>query len=628
MENSSETVTSAIDFLKLAVGIFGGVFAGLIVAFIVTVTLRAISYNKEILRLTVVKARTAAYIFSAFLGAMTGFEYATYTLDAHKPRWVETADHVLLICLILSATWICMRLVSVVEDIVYHYSNSHNAGRGMRFATQAQIMSRVGQAIVFACGIAGVVLTFPQARLITGSLLASAGVVSIVAGMAAQSSLSNMFAGLQIAISDSLRVGDIVVVVNNGISTQVTVEEITLTYVVVRIWDDRRIIIPSIKFTQNSFENWTRRAASLMGTIEMQLDWSAPVNAFRRHVEKLLNSTDLWDARSYNVQVTDSNENKMTLRVSVSAKNAGDLWDLKCYLRENLITWIREEHPDAIPKLRLSIENNQNINNHNSPQQRVSSQTNIITAKENEKIEKFPVDTLEKNKRIKTQIKETKETPKNDSSKNKDDNKTSKEKNKKKIRRKSINAKREKARIAHLHDMEQTQVLSDEEIENQFIAMSQLNKDIKSELEDDTETSLAVERLYSGSPENEERAKIFDGPGADVIEEREKTAMMNLQDIHDSENNNEQNNNKAEKDEKDNTKFEKNKNNVKDENLDIPSIATTQNIQIVTENSNTTEDTTTINMPESENTSNKKSPTPQENKQENINKQPQKEENR
>ena len=177
--------------------------------------------------------------------------------------------------------------------------------------------------------------------------------------------------------------------------------------------------------------------------------------------------------------------------------------------------------------------------------------------------------------------------------------------------------------------MEQTQVLSDEEIENQFIAMSQLNKDIKSELEDDTETSLAVERLYSGSPENEERAKIFDGPGADVIEEREKTAMMNLQDIHDSENNTEQNNNnKTEKDEKDNTKFEKNKNNVKDENLDIPSIATTQNIQIVTENSNTTEDTTKINMPESENTSNKKSPTPQENKQENINKQPQKEENR
>lgn len=507
LQENTSTVQDAIDILNLLLAVTAGIIAGIILTFIWTVILRTIGARHEVLRIVLLKTRVSVYVMMAIFGGGVGYYYALDKIDDHtKPVWASPVSHGLLIAIIIAATVVCLQLVGSSEDIAKHYSKDSAGERAQRVATQAQILRRIGQAVVIVCGVVGVILTFPQAWVITGSVLASAGVISIVAGMAAQSSLSNMFAGLQIAISDSLRVGDIVVVNNNGVSAQATIEEITLTYVVVRIWDDRRIIIPSTQFTQNSFENWTRRAATLLGTVEIEVDWSASVQAFRNQVDKLLNSTDLWDGRSVNVQVINVIQNRMVVRVAVSARNAGDLWDLRCYLREHLIEWLRTEAPYAIPRTSVVINQNQSLEN-------IEEKT-VEVEKEITKDQKFLVETGEKQRR------------KNRKSEDKESG----------VERTPIKARRKikQAIDQKMQALEKTVVMSAEQISDQLMTVGQIAQ-LRKNLDDNTDKTqdeesqnhdLSMERLYSGSPENEERAKIFEGPGQDVIEEREKTAQM------------------------------------------------------------------------------------------------------
>nr|WP_231980650.1 mechanosensitive ion channel domain-containing protein [Tessaracoccus coleopterorum] len=200
-------------------------------------------------------------------------------------------------------------------------------------------------AVVWMCALAGALLTFPSFRTVGTSLIASAGLLSIVAGLAVQSSLSNIFAGMQIAFSDALRVGDLVVFNEQTGS----VEEITLTYVVVRTWDDRRWIVPSSHFTTQPFENWTRREPRLLGTVEFDLDWLAPVEAMRVELVRLVRASDLWDGRSAALQVTESTGGHVRLRAVVSAATSGELWDLRCYVREEMIHWVQEHAVYALP---------------------------------------------------------------------------------------------------------------------------------------------------------------------------------------------------------------------------------------------------------------------------------------
>ncbi len=527
--------TTAVDLIALSMWMLAGIVAGVLLTFIVTVILRMFSHKHEILGLAIARVRVSAYIFMVFMGAGVGFEYALDDLRSlpRPPKWVLTSEHVLIILVILSATLVGIRLVSVVEDIARHFSHNSKGGRGMRVVTQTQILSRIIQAVVVVCGATGIIVTFPQARLIAGSLLASAGVLSIVAGMASQSSLSNMFAGMQIAISDSLRVGDIVVVDNNGQQTQATIEEITLTYIVLRIWDDRRIIMPSIKFTQNSFENWTRRAATLMGTVEIALDWSVSVGAFRRQVDKLLTSTDLWDGRSFSVQVTDVTENKLTIRVSISARNAGDLWDLRCYLREHLVEWVLAEQPNAVPKTNIVMANTHKLAEHEEALPLLEAEITELEEAEildivEEVEDKFLVDTQDKITRKAESESKTK-AQQNDSLDDDEKHGKTKPSTRTSVKDKS---KQEKAEQARISDLEETQIMTTSQIKEQLISLAEIQTSLEED-EEELETSIAMERLYSGSPENEERAKIFEGPGEEVIEEREKTAQMHTRDLDD-----------------------------------------------------------------------------------------------
>ena len=194
-------------------------------------------------------------------------------------------------------------------------------------------------------------MTFPAARAAGASVLASAGIVAAIAAFAAQALLGNVFAGLQLAFGGALRLDDVVIAED----TWARVEEITLTYVVLRVWDDRRLIVPSSYFTTKPFENWTRTGAALLGTVEIDLDWSAPFDRMRAELDRVLTATPLWDGRVGLLQVTDAVGAFVRVRALVSAIDAPTLFDLRCHVRERLIGWLRQHHPDALPAAWRSV---------------------------------------------------------------------------------------------------------------------------------------------------------------------------------------------------------------------------------------------------------------------------------
>jgi hypothetical protein len=221
--------------------------------------------------------------------------------------------------------------------------------RARRLRTQVILARRIGVALIVIVALGVAMLTFPAIQALGAGLLASAGVISIVAGLAAQTSLVNVFAGIQLAFTDAIRVDDVVVVQKEW----GRIEEITLTYVVVHIWDDRRMILPSTYFTTTPFENWTRRQSEVMGTVEFDLDWRAPVEDMRAELKRVLASTELWDKRVGILQITDATAGFVRVRILVSAADSATLFDLRCLIREELVLFLQQEHPTALPHVRL-----------------------------------------------------------------------------------------------------------------------------------------------------------------------------------------------------------------------------------------------------------------------------------
>jgi len=194
-------------------------------------------------------------------------------------------------------------------------------------------------------------LTFDGVRAIGASLLASAGVASIVAGLAAQSTLANVFAGVQLAFSDAIRVDDVVVAEGEWGKIQ----EITLTYVVVRTWDDRRLVMPSTYFTTTPFQNWTRTSSELLGAVEFDLDWRVSPSEMRQKLDEVLEKTDLWDGRAKVLQVTDAVGGFVRIRILVTAADAPTLFDLRCLVREQMVEWLHTKDENALPITRVQM---------------------------------------------------------------------------------------------------------------------------------------------------------------------------------------------------------------------------------------------------------------------------------
>ena len=346
-------MATTIDITLLILGPLVGAFVGIVLSVLLSALARKALSKAATASSILARVRRPGHFTFAAWGAWAGLGIAL--VNPHLSDWNGTSIttflmHVLLIVALACLTWMAYAAAWVFEDAAKARQDS-DQGRSRRFETQAQVLRRLTQSIVVVVGVVAIIGTFEVARQAMTTVLASAGVISVIAGLAAQQTLGNVFAGLQLAFTDAIRVGDVVVAGDKHETG--SVEEITLSYVVVRIWDERRLIIPCRYFTQTPFENWTRRAAAQLGTVELKLDWSAPMTLIRAKVEQLLTATDLWDGRTWGVQITDSDEYTVTVRVLVSAKNSGHLSDLRAYLREQIIAWIVTEEPWARPAQRI-----------------------------------------------------------------------------------------------------------------------------------------------------------------------------------------------------------------------------------------------------------------------------------
>lgn len=277
--------------------------------------------------------------------------------------WRGWLDHTLLIVLIGTVTWVVTTLIVVAERQAIARFAGGDAGltdadrHRRKIRTQVTVLRRLVIAVVVVLGGAAALMTFPSFSDIGKTLFASAGVLSVVAGLAAQTSLGAAFAGIQIAFSDAIRVGDVVVLEDEW----GRIEEITLTYVVVHLWDERRLVLPCTYFTTTPFQNWTRNATELLGTAELDVDFTVPFDAMRAEMDRLLQANPLWDKRVGVLQVTDAVDGYVRVRMLVSASNAGALFDLRCDVREGMVEWLQRAHPGALPRRRLAHESDRRL---------------------------------------------------------------------------------------------------------------------------------------------------------------------------------------------------------------------------------------------------------------------------
>ncbi|MCW2944924.1 MAG: Small-conductance mechanosensitive channel-like protein [Actinoallomurus sp.] len=264
--------------------------------------------------------------------------------------------HILSLTVIGSVTWLLVQATYAGTDVAIHHLMTIEGERNVRarrIGTQVLLLRRMSAVIIVVIAAASMLVTFPVVRAVGTGLFASAGVAGIVAGIAAQSTLSNVFAGLQLAFSDALRIDDVVVVD----AQWGRIEELTLTYVVLRLWDERRLVLPVSYFVHNSFENWTRHSTRVIGTVLLHVDWSVPVDELRAELYGILREHPLWDQKDWVLQVTDVLPNGMIqLRALMSAADSASAFDLRCDVRERLVAYIRDEHPSALPRFRADLD--------------------------------------------------------------------------------------------------------------------------------------------------------------------------------------------------------------------------------------------------------------------------------
>jgi small-conductance mechanosensitive channel len=262
--------------------------------------------------------------------------------------------HAVGVALILCFTWLAVASVTALADVVT-LLNPSRAGDDLharRLQTQADVFSRVLNALIVVIGLSLALVTFPEVRRVGATLLASAGVVGIVAGLAAQPVLGNAFAGLQIAFTQPIRIGDEVVIKDEFGK----VEEITTSFVVVALWDERRMVLPIKWFIENPFQNWTRRTAQIMGTVELWTDFGMPLEPLRAELERLCKTDPAWDGRVATVAVTDSNERAMKVRLLVSSPSSGENSDLRMRLREAVLAFLHREYREYLPRLHARVD--------------------------------------------------------------------------------------------------------------------------------------------------------------------------------------------------------------------------------------------------------------------------------
>lgn len=254
--------------------------------------------------------------------------------------------------LIIAFGWIMLKSINVLEDIAYYYYEEERGDRWRerRVRTQLQFIQRILGVVIFILVFGSVLLTFSEVREVGATLLTSAGVAGIIIGIAAQKSPANFLAGLQIAITQPIKIDDAVIVEGEWGN----IEEITLTYVVVRIWDKRRLILPITYFIEKPFQNWTRTSSELVGAILLYVDYRVPLDRLREQLTKILAEEQLWDEQTNVIQVVDTTEKALVIRVLVSSTDASNTWALRCQVREKLVQYLQQHHPESLPQIRMN----------------------------------------------------------------------------------------------------------------------------------------------------------------------------------------------------------------------------------------------------------------------------------
>ncbi len=250
-------------------------------------------------------------------------------------------------------SWLLISTVFVLEDFVVRRFevNVKDNLRARKVHTQFRVLKRIAIITVSLVALASMLMTFPKVRQLGTTILASAGIIGIVVGMAAQRTIGAFIAGLQIAFTQPIRVDDVVIVENEW----GRIEEITLTYVVVRIWDLRRLIVPITYFIEKPFQNWTRVTADILGTVFLYVDYAVPIDSVREELHRVLKESQLWDGKVCVLQVTNTSERTIELRALMSASDASAAWGLRCEVREKLIEFLKTKYPQALPRLRAEL---------------------------------------------------------------------------------------------------------------------------------------------------------------------------------------------------------------------------------------------------------------------------------
>jgi small-conductance mechanosensitive channel len=265
----------------------------------------------------------------------------------------SVARRLLSVLLILTVGLLAVKVVQLGRDLILkrYDINSKDNLKARAIHTQMKMLVKIAVIVIVIISGASCLMIFDNVRQLGTSILASAGVIGIIIGFAAQRSIAALLAGLQLAITQPIRIDDVVIVE----AEWGQIEEITLTYVVVRIWDLRRLVVPTSYFLEKSFQNWTRTSADLLGTVMIYADYRLPVDAVREHLGQIVKDHALWDGKVWRLHVTNATDRSIELRALVSAANSGDAWELRCDIRETLLAFLQTHYPECLPRVRAEI---------------------------------------------------------------------------------------------------------------------------------------------------------------------------------------------------------------------------------------------------------------------------------
>ncbi|WP_378188383.1 mechanosensitive ion channel family protein [Aquimarina sp. W85] len=342
--------------LQLAKQIAIGIIILLVIFFLLQFLLQKIGKNSNsIFPVRFAKRiKIPLFLFLLATGVRLGL------VSQHIPEdYFDYIKSISTVLYIIAITWgLIVTIKTIKHRVIRHYDlSASNNLHARKIYTQFNILERIiiFVIILFSIGIA--LMSFDSIRSIGVSMLTSAGVAGIIIGFSAQKALGTLLAGIQIAFTQPIRIDDVVIVEGEW----GTIEEITLTYVVIRIWDKRRLVVPTTYFIENSFQNWTRSSTDLLGTVYIYTDYHIDIEALRTELKRIVDNTPLWDKNVQNIQVTNTTKEAVEIRALMSAKNSSDTWDLRVHVREKLILFLQKHHAESIPRTRIYLDKTPSI---------------------------------------------------------------------------------------------------------------------------------------------------------------------------------------------------------------------------------------------------------------------------